>query len=770
MSDVFISYARADRPRAEALVDVLRVQGWSVWWDREIIAGDLYDDVIDGALQEARCVIVLWSDNSVGSRWVRAEAAEGFESGKLVPIELDGARIPLEFRRVQTISLRAGLDDRDGLAQLVTAVRRLVGAGSGAGADGDGFVRVECASCGATNKAPAALAGRSGKCRQCGASVTVPGTPPGGDKASSARSRPPGRFAAERARGRSAAPSRALVPGVVAAGILAALVAAAAWSGAFDREASAGVAGAQTTRPASDAEHEGGGSAAHDVQSRGAPLDGVAAARETQRAEAERLAAESAFAQAAGEAERALSACDLDGAEAALARARGLRPEAPGLRALAGRVSSAREAHDEGLALLARLDGESHLRRVREARAAFDAWAAQRPDAAGCLGASEILARSGAAAERRRAQLASVRDDARRRTYEASDAGDVQGLVAVLVDVDPCFDELDPRLEWAGMADTLDPTLREALEGLVAAEPSIGVVLLGLESLDAARPALVARETSALAGRLAQAFVERAETLAHAAAGDASRAAAFAAVAHLLASDAVASDELARTRLGALADELLAVVAPQLDEADAAEARLSALEALFPEPLPGPCGAGLDAARARYRAQVDERDAATRTLARRAQDAVDAGELGLADALWHQLREGQPRDSRWFAISRLVQVECARRELSSRLGLSDIPDIETVLVNLGNVARLGDFEDARGVSIPALCAFREVELRALVQAIWNRQPHGVDQLKNAQFYNEALKAKQNAFKDLERGFPDATDRDGRRFVDKAREL
>jgi hypothetical protein len=33
MSDIFISYAREDRPRVERLAAALEQCGWSVWWD-----------------------------------------------------------------------------------------------------------------------------------------------------------------------------------------------------------------------------------------------------------------------------------------------------------------------------------------------------------------------------------------------------------------------------------------------------------------------------------------------------------------------------------------------------------------------------------------------------------------------------------------------------------------------------------------------------------------------------------------------------------------
>ena len=39
MDDIFLSYASEDRQRIEPLVALLESEGWSVWWDRALIAG-----------------------------------------------------------------------------------------------------------------------------------------------------------------------------------------------------------------------------------------------------------------------------------------------------------------------------------------------------------------------------------------------------------------------------------------------------------------------------------------------------------------------------------------------------------------------------------------------------------------------------------------------------------------------------------------------------------------------------------------------------------
>lgn len=105
MADIFLSYAKEDRERAGKLATALQAAGWSVWWDRDIQVGQDFDQVIENALDSAKCVVVLWSKHSISSEWVKNEAASAAERGKLVPALIDDVRMPLEFRRKQTANL-----------------------------------------------------------------------------------------------------------------------------------------------------------------------------------------------------------------------------------------------------------------------------------------------------------------------------------------------------------------------------------------------------------------------------------------------------------------------------------------------------------------------------------------------------------------------------------------------------------------------------------------------------------------------------------------
>lgn len=130
MSDIFLSYAKEDKGRAKALAETLQSYGWSVWWDAEIPPGQTWDEMIEQELTTAKCVIVMWSQQSIGKHWVRTEATLALERGVLVPVLIENVLPPLAFRRIQAAPLFDWNRQRehDGFDQLLGVIERLAAA------------------------------------------------------------------------------------------------------------------------------------------------------------------------------------------------------------------------------------------------------------------------------------------------------------------------------------------------------------------------------------------------------------------------------------------------------------------------------------------------------------------------------------------------------------------------------------------------------------------------------------------------------------------
>ena len=102
MADIFVSYAREDRAKVEPFVALLEAQNWTVWWDREINPGAAFSRVIEREISLAKCVVVLWTNRSVSSDWVQAEANDGLERKILIPVSFEKVNVPLIFRQTQS--------------------------------------------------------------------------------------------------------------------------------------------------------------------------------------------------------------------------------------------------------------------------------------------------------------------------------------------------------------------------------------------------------------------------------------------------------------------------------------------------------------------------------------------------------------------------------------------------------------------------------------------------------------------------------------------
>lgn len=121
---VFISYSHKDSVVARQIHSVLAEHQLTVWLDvHEIVPGQSVSGQITDGLQKADYFILLISEDSTNSNWVKREIAFAIDLADkekrlaVIPIVLDRAPIPLEFK---------GLFFIDATASIADALKRLV--------------------------------------------------------------------------------------------------------------------------------------------------------------------------------------------------------------------------------------------------------------------------------------------------------------------------------------------------------------------------------------------------------------------------------------------------------------------------------------------------------------------------------------------------------------------------------------------------------------------------------------------------------------------
>ena len=88
----------------------MRVRGWSVFWDRRIQTGETWAKCIGKPLDEARCVVVAWSEAAIESSSIYEEADRARQRNVLVPVLFHEVLPPPGFEAIQA----ARLTDWDG--------------------------------------------------------------------------------------------------------------------------------------------------------------------------------------------------------------------------------------------------------------------------------------------------------------------------------------------------------------------------------------------------------------------------------------------------------------------------------------------------------------------------------------------------------------------------------------------------------------------------------------------------------------------------------
>ena len=95
---IFLSYAREDKPLATKIVEFLESIGFTVFWDLDIRCGTDFRKKLELKLECVKAIFVLWSSNSVTSEWVLNEAEFGRSRQVLVAASIDNCKLPFGFR------------------------------------------------------------------------------------------------------------------------------------------------------------------------------------------------------------------------------------------------------------------------------------------------------------------------------------------------------------------------------------------------------------------------------------------------------------------------------------------------------------------------------------------------------------------------------------------------------------------------------------------------------------------------------------------------
>jgi WD40 repeat protein len=129
VSKIFISYSNKDKERVRLLAEALKVKGWEVFWDFDMIPGDIWWRVIRSQLDDAQCIVVAWSKASIESDFVRDEADSGRRRGILIPLFLDsGIEPPLGFGSIHASDFHNWQGDSDAIVfrDLVQAIKKKI--------------------------------------------------------------------------------------------------------------------------------------------------------------------------------------------------------------------------------------------------------------------------------------------------------------------------------------------------------------------------------------------------------------------------------------------------------------------------------------------------------------------------------------------------------------------------------------------------------------------------------------------------------------------
>src|SRR5580658_9782629 len=131
MSGVFLSYSRIDEAIGRQVIRGLRSLGIDCWWDEDL-PGVPWQEELERQINSLSALVVIWTQASRNSKFVRAEAALALSSDKLVNVLVGVPQPPFPFNGINGLPLDGwtGREPHSGWTRLIKTIEdRLVQAG-----------------------------------------------------------------------------------------------------------------------------------------------------------------------------------------------------------------------------------------------------------------------------------------------------------------------------------------------------------------------------------------------------------------------------------------------------------------------------------------------------------------------------------------------------------------------------------------------------------------------------------------------------------------
>ncbi len=122
MPSVFVSYSRKNTDFVKKMVNDVRRQRVSVWWDERLRAGKDWEKQLAAAIRQCDTFALVMSPPALESKYVRWEIEQARAAGKpIIPLYHEACDAPDDLSRIQRIEMR-GDHYADGVLRLVDEV------------------------------------------------------------------------------------------------------------------------------------------------------------------------------------------------------------------------------------------------------------------------------------------------------------------------------------------------------------------------------------------------------------------------------------------------------------------------------------------------------------------------------------------------------------------------------------------------------------------------------------------------------------------------